>query len=255
MKNIVKGAEPLALTQYAAAHPHNSWEQFRDKKPRRNAVQQKLLVDQGGLCAYCEIDLKPANGNAKADLRVEHFHPKSDQTAGHNWHLDWQNLLAVCHGGSRPDIVDAAQRHTSPNHSCDVPKEDNDWDAIILNPLQLPASPGIFRFDRSNGAMQVDQHKCQIATVDIAKAQATINNLQLDSPRLRNLRKPILDKLNQQLRSMVQSGLPLHEARQRLARAILTKCPNQQWPAFFSAIRHYLGEAAEHQLQAIGYRG
>lgn len=255
MKNIVKGAEPIALAQYAATHPQNSWEQFRDKKPRRNAVQQQLLVDQGGLCAYCEIDLKPANGNAQADLRVEHFHPKSDQTAGHNWHLDWHNLLAVCHGGSRPDIVDAAQRHTSPNHSCDIPKEDNDWDAIILNPLQLLASPGIFRFDRSNGAIKVDQHKCQIAMVDIAKAQATIDNLQLDSPRLRNLRKPILDKLNQQLRSMVHTGFPVAEAQKRLARALLTKNSNQQWPAFFSAIRHYLGEAAEQQLQSINYRG
>lgn len=255
MKNIVKGAEPLALVQYAAAHPHNSWEQFRKNKPRRNAVQQQLLVDQGGLCAYCEINLKPAIGNAKADLRVEHFHPKSDQTTGHNWHLDWQNLLAVCHGGSRPDIVDAAQRHTSPNHSCDVPKEDNDWDAIILNPLQLSASPCLFRFDRSSGAMQVDPNNCLAATVDVAKAQATIDNLQLDSARLRNLRKPILDQLNQQLHNMVQAGLPLDEARQRLARATLTKSANQRWPAFFSAIRNYLGEAAEQQLQAVGYRG
>jgi len=255
MKNIVKGAEPNALKQYVTAHPNNSWKQFTGKEPRRSAVQQQLVSDQGGICAYCEIDLKPAAGNTQADLRVEHFHPKSDKATGHNWHLDWQNLLAVCHGGSQADVVDPALRHTSPNHSCDVPKGNNDWDTVILNPMQLAANPCLFRFDRSTGAIQVDPHNCQTATVDIAKAQATVDNLHLDSARLRNLRKPVLDQLNQQLLSMVQTGMPLEEARQRLARVLLTKNANQRWPAFLSAIRHYLGEAAEQQLQAIGYRG
>lgn len=255
MKNIVKGAEPVALAQYAATHPHNSWDQLRKDLPLRRAVQQRLSKDQGGLCAYCEVDLKPATDNGQADLRVEHFHPKSDQVAGHNWHLDWQNLLAVCHGGSQADVVDAAQRHTSPNHSCDVPKGNNDWDTTILNPLQVPSYPCLFQFDRSSGAMQVDRNNCQMAAIDAAKAQATVDNLHLDSARLRNLRKPVLDKLNEQLRNMGHAGIPLEEARQRLARATLTKNANQHWPSFFSAIRNYLGEAAERQLQAIGYRG
>lgn len=255
MKNIIKGAEPHALKQYVAATPNNSWEQFTKKEPRRSSVQQQLISDQGGICAYCEIDLKPATGNAQADFRVEHFHPKSDNARGHNWHLDWQNLLAVCHGGSQTDVVDAVLRHTSPNHSCDVPKGNNDWDAIILNPLSLAATPGLFRFERSTGAIQVDPQSCQKAAVDIAKAQATVDNLHLDSARLRNLRKPILDLLNQRLLSMVETGMPLEEARQRLARAALTKNANQHWPAFLSAIRYYLGEAAEQHLQAIGYTG
>jgi uncharacterized protein (TIGR02646 family) len=151
MKNIVKGKEPSVLQQYATRNPGHSWSQFRKDRARCLSVQQQLLSDQGGLCAYCEIDLKGASGNAQADLRVEHFHPKSDTLAAHNWHLDWQNLLAVCHGGSRQDIVDAAERYTSPDHSCDVPKADHDWDVQILNPLLLPAFPSLFRYDRSTG--------------------------------------------------------------------------------------------------------
>lgn len=255
MKNIVKGAEPNALKNYTAINPNNTWKQFAGKKPRRRSVQQQLISDQGGICAYCEIDLRPAVGNSKSDFRVEHFHPKSDQVAGHNWHLDWKNLLAVCHGGSQADVVEPTVRHTTPNHSCDVPKGNNDWDTVILNPTQLASYPSLFRFDRSTGAVQIDQGNCQAANIDIAKAQATVDNLHLDSIRLRNLRKPVLDQLNQQLLSMVQTGTPLEEARQRLARALLTKNANHHWPAFFSAIRYYLGRAAEQQLQAIGYRG
>lgn len=255
MKNIVKGMAPDVLREYAIRYPEHSWIQFRKVKARRLPVQQQLLRDQGGLCAYCEIDLKAASGHAQADLRVEHFHPKSDTLGGHNWHLDWNNLFAVCHGGSRADIVDAARRHTSPDHSCDVPKDSHDWDALILNPLQLPAFPALFRYDRSTGAMQVDTENCRAIGVDIARAQATIDLLRLDSQRLRNLRKPVLDKLNEQLRRMVHAGRPLADARRLLAGIVLSKNGSQSWPPFLSAMRSYLGKSAEQQLQAIDYIG
>ncbi|MNZ32654.1 hypothetical protein D3C78_499860 [compost metagenome] len=255
MKNIVKGAEPEELARYAANKPGNTWEQFTGRSPRRIAVQQQLLSDQGGLCAYCEIDLKAADEHALADLRVEHFHPKSDCSTAHNWHLDWQNLLAVCHGGSQRKVVDAAQRFTSPEYSCDVPKADNNWDALICNPLQLPARPGLFRFERSSGAMHIDREACLAIGVDVERAQATIDRLQLDGKRLRNLRKPVLERLNDQLYVLTAAGMPLPDARQRLARLLLRRDAEGRWPVFFSAIRSYLGEAAEQQLRAIGYRG
>ena len=152
-------------------------------------------------------------------------------------------------------MVDAAQRFTSPDHSCDVPKEDNDWDALICNPLHLPVQPSLFRFERSSGAMNVDRAACLAAGVDEARAQATINNLQLDGKRLRDLRKPVLEKLNEQLYALTTAGMPLFEARERLARILLCRDAEGRWPAFFSAIRSYLGEAAEQQLRTIGYQG
>ncbi|UFH48134.1 retron system putative HNH endonuclease [Pseudomonas sp. KNUC1026] len=232
MKNVAKGVSPLALSNYVAVMPSNSWEQFKKSKARRLALQARLLLDQGGLCAYCEIDLKPACPLGEADLRVEHFHPKSDGATGHNWHLDWQNLLATCHGGSRPDVVDAAQRHTSPDHTCDVPKGDHNWDNVILNPLGLPHTPGLFSYERSSGSMKVDSGKCRTAAVDAVRAQETINRLALDSPRLRGFRKAALDRINQQLITMVQAGQPLEAARQDLARVLLAKNANHHWPPF-----------------------
>lgn len=254
MKKILKGQEPPELQNYSTINPSNSWKQFRANARRRDSVQRQLITDQSGICAYCEINLKAADSTGVADLRVEHFHPKSDPSGTKNWHLDWQNLLAVCHGGSRSDVVDAVTRFT-PLHSCDVPKADNDWDAIILNPLKLPSDYHLFKFDRSTGGMQVNEPNCTAAAVDITKAKATVDNLQLDGPRLRKLRKPALDALNDQLRTMVDNGASLEDARQRLAAVFLKKDANQHWPAFFSAIRDYLGNAAELQLKNTGYNG
>ncbi len=258
MKKILKTTEPEKLKQYRQLNPVGTWSQCtenKDLEDRKVQIQGQLKLDQGGLCAYCEIDLKPANGEDAADFRVEHFHPKSDTSTQHNWHLDWQNLLACCHGGSRSDVVDSGSRHTSPDHSCDVPKANNDWDDIILNPLHLPASPCLFKFNRADGSISVDITHCQQAGVDKGKAQATIDNLRLDAKRLRDLRKPVLNNLNEQLRNMMLAGYTAEESRMRLTKTALKKDDHGNWPAFFSAIRSYLGSAAEQQLNTINYKG
>lgn len=256
MKKVRKGAEPPRLDAYRQLRPTNTWEQCTKNKNRRDEIQQQLRGDQGGICAYCEVNLLPAvSSNEVADFRVEHFHPKSDVSTVHNWHLDWNNLLACCHGGSQRGVVDAASRFTSPDNSCDVPKGDNDWDAIILNPLHLPAFPCLFRYTRSDGSMQADSAACLQASVDPLCAQETVSRLHLDAARLRRLRRLALDNLNQQLQALVNKGVPLEEARRRLARAHLSLSVNGEWPAFFSAIRNYLGQEAETHLQAIHFDG
>lgn len=254
MKKTPKSAIPPALNTYIAANPNNTWEKFTERKGRRKAVQAVLKTDQSGLCAYCEINMKAKDASGDADFRVEHFHPKSDLSTPPNWNLDWHNLLAVCHGGSSKTVVEAATRFTT-LHSCDVPKADNIWDTVILNPLNLPASPALFKFDRSTGSMTINEPNCAQATIDPLKAQATVDNLQLDGSRLRNLRKPVMEVLNAKLIALVNSGVPLIDARQTLAQTLLKKDAQQHWPPFFSAIRHYLGNAAEQQLHAIAYDG
>lgn len=255
MKKIVKGVEPSGLAAYRTTNPNGAWSNFTKRPKRRNDVQQQLRQDQGGLCAYCEIDLKPADNTGDADFRVEHFHPKSDRSTGHNWHLDWQNLLGCCHGGSQGNVVEAARRYTSPDYSCDVPKDNNDWDVVILNPLNMPAYPLLFQFFRKDGAMSVDRRCCVAAEIDVAMAQSTIDRLHLDSARLRNLRKAVLDKVNDELNQLVTSGYDIDAARNRIAKALMKKDSHGHWPTFFSASRYYLGSAAETQLESIGYLG
>ena len=254
MKKVIKSNEPNGLRVWRTRNPNSHWNAFKKDKPALTEVQGSIKSDQAGLCAYCEIDLKPASSGTQADFRVEHFHPKSDGSTSHNWHLDWPNLLACCHGGSQKNVVDTAIRYSSPDHSCDVPKGNRNLDDVILNPLLLPVEL-LFKFNRSDGSIVVNQANCQAAGVNPNKAQATIDELKLDAIRLRRLRKAKMNRLNTQLKMEVDTGLSLDQARIKLARAHLKKNSDNHWPSFFSAIRSYLGNGAERQLQTINYNG
>jgi len=255
MKTILKGAEPEKLASYRHDNPQGSWANCKKNKKRHVEIRHRLLADQGGLCAYCEIDLLAKTELEEADFRVEHFHPKSDKNTGKNWGLDWGNLLACCHGGSQRNVVDAENRFSSPDNSCDVPKRDKGLTGLILNPLQLPAFPNIFQYSRSTGKMTPHSVHCQAENINFTLAQKTIDKLRLNANRLNRLRKPVLDKQNDELRKMIAQGDSIESARERLAKAYLVKNSDDNWPKFFSALRSYLGTAAENQLEAVAYKG
>ncbi len=260
MKNIIKGSEPSLLYTYRMNNSNGKWDSFSKGrttqiKQRRNQVQDQLKSDQSGICAYCEIDLKEKDASGIADFRVEHFHPKSDHSTAHNWHLDWQNLLGCCHGGSQSTVTDAANRFTSPDNSCDVPKGKKNLDGIILNPLQLPPFPVFFKCERATGILSVNEANCHQAGINIQQAQNTLDELHLYANRLNSLRKAVLNQLNTQLQALIVAGKDIRAARLQLAQVYLRKNNQQHWPAFFSSIRSYLGSEAEQHLRNIGYVG
>ncbi len=261
MKNIIKGKEPEGLRQYRANNPNNSWDKkgkpnFKtDERKSYKAVLRTLKADQGNLCAYCEIDLLEDHDAAAEDRRVEHFHPKSDTSAQHNWALDWNNLLVTCHGGSVNKVAES-HRFTSPDHSCDVPKANKNLDAVILNPLQLPAFPLLFAFDEYNGAIKVDRQACQEAGIDEKKTQDTVTELRLDAGRLRKFRFELLDDLKDRLLALqAEYGIDDSEAKMILAEDLLLKDKKGHWPAFFSTIRFYLLPESDAVLRQRNYNG
>ena len=146
MKRVYKSpATPERLRSYVKAFPDETWEHFRRRNRRGyREVKQQLLRDQHGLCAYCEISIKLAEFEDNVDdFRVEHFFPKvATEFEKHNYHLDWHNLLGVCHGGSQPYVSDPEWRYSSRKNdrSCDVPKGGKPISERILNPLKIPAS-------------------------------------------------------------------------------------------------------------------
>ena len=254
MKKILKGEEPPQLASYRIGKPKFSWQKCKKNSVRRNEIQDYLRRDQGGLCAYCEIDLLKREVDVEeSDFQVEHFHPKSDNSSEHNWGLDWDNMLACCLGGKSKKVVDATDRHTNPNLRCGAIKDDFDWDNVILNPLNLSHKPLLFSFERTTGKMRVNQSNCNQAGVDIAKAQATIDNLNLECELLNRLRKDRLTYANKTLQGLMLGGMEIIDARNKLALAMIKKDENECWPKFFSALRCYLGDAAEERLVAEGY--
>lgn len=92
MKKLYKSLPPNELTTYAVNYPAGDWDDFRNHASENQtpgddyrAIKQRLIVDQGGLCGYCEQQI----GDRDASLqRVEHYHPKSDTSDPRvNWSL------------------------------------------------------------------------------------------------------------------------------------------------------------------------
>lgn len=261
MKSIRKSPAPPELAEYVAEYPQASWETLSDEyRSLKELIGRRLRSDQGGLCCYCEIDLVvPANRVGLPDFRVEHFHPKSDRSdATRNWALEWSNLLGCCHGGSARDVAEAEQRFAKDvarDSSCDVPKGEHNWDDSILNPLDLPPTPALFDVHRTTGELSVHQPNCERAGIDPEKAQEALVKLNLNSRRLTPFRQRITHDLNHHLQAKLAEGLDIATATRQLAEAFLRQDQANNWPAFFTTIRSYLGPSAEQHLQSIGYVG
>lgn len=258
MKKVDKShPAPNGLTKYLASNTLDNWDQFRgNAQDAFEEVKAQIIRDQGGLCAYCEIDTCiSVNGVGLDDFRVEHVHPKG-MVGSHNYTLDWANLLGVCHGGSQLSVA-IRSRHTSPDHSCDVPKGNQNLVGVILDPVNdVPAFPNLFQYIEQGldaGKITVDESNCPDGLK--AKAEQTIEKLRLDAPRLNRLRKGVIDKLREEIDNALISGQSLDDAMDNFAKVFFTPTANGYWQPFFSCIRWYLGEAAEKRLHAINYQG
>ena len=256
MKRVYKRDEaPPLLTRYKERFPQETWEHFRRHcKGGYPEVKTAILEDQHYLCAYCEISIKLAEEEGQLDdFRVEHFYPKSStEEDGHNFHLDWRNLVGVCHGGSQPAVVDADKRYSTyrGDRSCDVPKAGKEITSDLLNPMHIPARDRIFRYVEFTGKMVVDEDSCPNYLK--RRAENTINELNLNAPRLMRMRKTVINGLRETIEMATANGEPLEEVLNYLAQtSLLPDVDNRDLP-FFSVIRWYLGEAAEKVIRTSG---
>lgn len=156
MKRVVKGPEPPSLLDYRDAFHHSTWESMKDDAAHHGDLayqdcRAQALADQHCLCAYCERTIEPDTPHR---YRVEHFHSKADRSGQHNWALDWQNMLVCCDGAEQ----EGSWAEPLPeNLSCDAAKNYHEQrghlaapvEEALLNPLELPAFPNLFWFDKA----------------------------------------------------------------------------------------------------------
>ena len=257
MKKVFKSKiVPKKLQQFTQAFPHESWERFRRHSRRGyKEVKAQIFKDQKGLCAYCEINIKFAEREDDVDdFRVEHFCPKGETVdGGKNWHLQWDNMLGVCHGGSQKYVTDADWRYSARKNdrSCDIPKGGRNLARTILNPLKIPANIRLFRYGEQDGRMLVDHETCPPHLA--RKARNTINELNLNARRLRRMRAMVVQALREEIEMYLRQGMPLEECLELLAKTFLAPDDKGRCQAFFSVIRWYLGPAAEDFLAKSGY--
>lgn len=270
MKRVLRQQEPDKLTCYRRDAPRSTWEQMKNDvkfggSDVYNACRAQLIADQGGICAFCEIDIR-ANDSLKC--RVEHFHPKSDSSEAYNWALDWDNLLGVCAGGSYKHVgVPYTQEPLTDNLSCDthkdrmiqsgkLPVQCEGW---IINPTELITSPCLFRLEKSTGKLLPDLVNCVVFTAwpgnqhsDVQSlVQHTIDMLNLNCDRLCNARLAIIRDIERNKKKQRDAGFSPQQGLGNLANRYL----RQRWPGFFTTIRVCLGAAAETYLESLAFQG
>ncbi len=256
MKRVYKSRiEPELLRRFREEFPDETWEHFRrHSRKGYKEVKKQILRDQRGLCAYCEISIKMADTEGEVDdFRVEHFYPKSASAEdGHNYHLDWRNLLGVCHGGSQPDVPDAEWRYSSlkSDRSCDVPKGGKTISGLILNPLNIPGRERLFCYAEHSGKMMVDEKSCPRRLR--RKAHSTIRELNLNARRLMRMREMVIIKLEEEVSTGLDSGESMEEIFRLLAESMLLPDEKGNCLPFFSVIRWFLGDAAEEVIRKSG---
>jgi uncharacterized protein (TIGR02646 family) len=247
MKRVIKGSEPQSLADFRAACPSATWEQMRNDALHggQQAYQDcrtQTTAEQHNLCAYCEckIDLSKPH-----KCRMEHVHPKSNSSTGKNWNLDWQNLLATCNGG---ESGANAKPPLPANLSCDAHKRNS---VIDVSPLDIPAFPNIFTFDKSTGRLEPNPAACGQATVDASKLKHTMDILNLNCNRLARQRKAVAESIEQQKERLRNKSYSPQKGLSLLAQSYF----QTPWPEFFTTIRCCLGQAAETYLHSVNYNG
>lgn len=265
MKRINKMSGSNALIQYATDHPEGRWDDFRCHDGGMGpggayaSIREQMIKDQGGLCGYCETQIADVAAHKQ---RVEHFHSKRDTEVGvKNWDLDWQNIFAVCIGGSDSD----QDTHLLPeNLSCDAYKEHAigkgqlpvACEGYVINPLEMPAFPRLMQFDRRTGKLTPDREAC--AQVNLAGNRLdSTESLVENTIRVLNLN---CDRLNQQRREVLFAfERVVKAARKANDMEIFQKLCNRwfsiRWPTFFTTRRALLADHAEDYLSQAGYDG
>lgn len=255
MKKVSKQDEPQFVAEFNRLNPYDGkshkqhWDSFKAYAGYQEEVVDRLLVDQGCLCAYCEIDIYRRDGfGGVQDIGVEHFHPKSSFANNIPWVTKWDNLFAVCLGGSNSAVHDPEVRYGAPDLTCDKKKENKILDGLILCPLGVPSAPSLFSVSRITGELGVNAAACLTSGVEVALVERTILELNLNSDRLQKARTYTLKIISDALVAQVKIGKTPEEARQIVARARLTP-RNGRYFRFFTAARAYLGNEAEVVLE------
>ncbi len=93
--------------------------------------------------------------------------------------------------------------------------------------------------------MDVNECVCEAQGLDVEMARKTIEELNLNSPRLMRARKVILEDLNSRITERVRFGQTIEQACSSLVASVLRQNRAGDWPSFFSATRFYLGLQAE----------
>lgn len=216
MRYIDKSRRCPAFDSYTKP---SSWGDFNDSNIKLQ-LHQHLLQEQQYLCVYCQQSIPPKLQKDDHLLprlhpsHIEHIRPKDAHQYPH-LAFDYGNLTVSCNG---------FDTSTSPtvrsSDFCGHPKNNDFDDAMFLHPCENPDIEKSFEYD-INGSIAPSHYQT-------AKAQYTINLLQLNHVMLRDMRQ-------------IQYELVIEDLNDGLDVDIYLD-PNQpELPKFYSMLKQLLG--------------
>jgi len=262
LKKINKTMSFNELTKFTKQNPHANWNiDFRNYNNGNDyrIIRKHIVKDQGGLCAYCETKIKNLPCHKQ---RIEHFHSKSDiLNPNKNWAFDWNNLIGVCVGGEDSN----KQSYSLPeNLSCDshknhlVNKKELSMacENVLLNPLNIVASPCLFDFNKATGELMPADDVCSKIEIKGNEFQTT-QMLVINTIKILNLNCDRLVKQRLLVRNEYNKKITI--ARKNNDKNCFLKIAKQwfqnRWLCFFTTRRILLGKYAEDYLKQIKYDG
>ncbi len=170
MKHIVKQAEPESFIVWKD-NANDDWKPSYSKlqNPEKEAVFKSLLSEQGYICCYCEREL------TNEDYHIEHFKPK-DKTKFPELELVYNNLLCSC------------QVNTQKGEPLHCGNSKGNWfdENLLISPLD-PSCERKFKYTHDGQILPFDEND--------EATKTTIEKLQLNIDKLKNLRKSVIDVL------------------------------------------------------------
>jgi uncharacterized protein (TIGR02646 family) len=200
MKHIQKQSEP------------ENFKKWKEEGPRvysglsgnlKNEVKKSLMTEQGYICCYCESSL------VENDSHIEHVKPKNPN-AYPELDLDYQNMHCSC----------LDEKKGYPLHC--GPKKGNWYDEqLFISPLDANCETR-FKFI-------IDGSIIDTANKNDNAAVETIARLGLDIPKLKALRKTVIDQFN--------STDITNEELKTFVNDYLKKDADQKWKPYWTTIR------------------
>jgi uncharacterized protein (TIGR02646 family) len=218
MRAYTKTAPPAELLPWQG--DTRTWEDFAHDATSYQAVKAALQAEQQHLCCYCETGL------AAVDSHIEHFQPRNGPYGVSTRAFDYANLGCSCDGG------------TERNRHCGHHKGYEYDVSRFVNPC-AEDSERLFAYTIAGGIGSMPD----LSLPDQARVCYMIRLLNLDCPRLANMRRSHAIGLQTMIQGMIDSGAV--DQIDDLARFYLTSDNGGRLQPFFSLNRQLFGTRAE----------
>jgi uncharacterized protein (TIGR02646 family) len=221
VRRIEKGREPSCLNDLRST-PGADWSSVHGTQ--KQAMREAAFAEQHGLCAYCSSKL-PMPASA-VGMGIDHFETRAAMAA---LQFEWTNLLGVCLGDRGGDGDHRARYHCDNYRG----KLDADKQALELSPAAFPPDVGRCFTYTIAGEMCVAPNLTEPLRT---QAEATIDRLNLNIPRLQRNRQAVIEKLRAELRKKAP-----REARVRELLALATTPDRDGFlPPYCQILANYL---------------